>query len=71
MQLRGKRMYLPLDDHAKRRLVERDDIVTAVGILRAEGFGTDELLREMTKLFYVDLDEYNDVISTVGRYRPV
>ena len=64
-------MYVPLDDHAKRRLVERDDIVTAVGILQAEGFGTDELLREMTKLFYIDLDEYNDVISTASRYRPV
>lgn len=64
-------MYQPLDDHAKRRLVERNDIVTAVGILRAEGFEVDELLREMTKLFYVDLDEYNDVIGAVGRFRTV
>ena len=64
-------MYRPLEDHAKQRLTERQDIMTAVGILRAEGLDVDELLGEMTKLFYVDLDEYNDVIETVGRYREV
>ena len=64
-------MYRPLEDHAKQRLTERQDIITAVGILRAEGFEVDDLLSEMTKLFYVDLDEYNDVIDTVGRYRQV
>ena len=64
-------MYRPLEDHAKQRLTERQDIITAVGILRAEGFEVDDLLGEMTKLFYIDLDEYNDVIETVGRYREV
>ena len=64
-------MYRPLEDHAKQRLTERQDIITAVGILRAEGFEVDELLGEMTKLFYIDLDEYNDVIETVSRYREV
>jgi hypothetical protein len=64
-------MYRPLEDHAKQRLTERQDIITAVGILRAEGFEVDDLLGEMTKLFYIDLDEYNDVIETVGRYRDI
>jgi hypothetical protein len=64
-------MYQPLEEHAKRRLTERKDIITAVGILRAEGFDVDELLGEMTKLFFVDLDEFNDVLLTVQRYRPV
>jgi hypothetical protein len=64
-------MYRPLEDHAKQRLTERQDIITAVGILRAEGFEVDDLLGEMTKLFYIDLDEYNDVIETVGRYRGI
>jgi hypothetical protein len=64
-------MYRPLEDHAKQRLTERQDIITAVGILCAEGLHVDELLGEMTKLFYIDLDEYNDVIETVGRYREV
>ena len=60
-------MYRPLEDHAKQRLTERNDIITAVGILRAEGLGIDEMLGEMTKLFYVDLDEFNDVIDSVSR----
>ena len=64
-------MYRPLEDYAKQRLTERNDIMTAVGILRAEGIEVDDLLGEMTKLFYVDLDEYNDVIEAVGRYREV
>ena len=64
-------MYRPLEDHAKQRLTERQDIITAVGILRAEGFEVDDLLGEMTKLFYIDLDEYNDVIETVDRDREV
>jgi hypothetical protein len=64
-------MYRPLEDHAKQRLTERQDIITAVGILRAEGLEVDDLLSEMTKLFYIDLDEYNDVIQMVGRYREV
>jgi hypothetical protein len=61
-------MLKPLEDHAKQRLTDREDIVTAVGILRAEGFDTDEMLGEMTKVFYIDLDEFNDVINTTTLY---
>ena len=56
-------MYLPLDDNSKRRLTERGDIAAAIDILTAEGYTTDELLGEMTKLFYIDLDAFNDVLS--------
>jgi hypothetical protein len=61
-------MLRPLEDHAKQRLTDRQDIITAVGILRAEGFDVDEMLGEMTKVFYVDLDEFNDVIAATGLY---
>jgi hypothetical protein len=64
-------MYRPLEDYAKQRLTERRDIITAVGILHAEGLALDDMLGEMTKLFYVDLDEYNEVMETVARYREV
>ena len=64
-------MYLPLEDHAKQRLTERNDIVTAVVILRAEGVAADDVLGEMTKLFYVDLDEFNEVMEAVSHYRAI
>lgn len=64
-------MYRALEDHAKQRLTERKDILTAVGILSAEGIDVDDMLNEMTKLFYVDLDEYNDVVETVSRFRQI
>lgn len=62
-------MLLPLEDHAKRRLIEPSDIATAVGILQAEGVPQDDLLDEMTKLFYVDLDAFNDVLNQERHYR--
>jgi len=64
-------MYRALEDHAKQRLTERNDIITAVGILSAEGIDVDDMLSEMTKLFYVDLDEFKDVVETVSRFRQV
>jgi hypothetical protein len=59
----GKPMDYTLDDCAKRRLTERDDIITAVRILRSRGVRDDELVFEMAKIFYIDLDEFNDVMS--------
>jgi hypothetical protein len=56
-------MYQPIDDHAKRRLTEPRDIAVAVSILKAEGIERDDILTEITKLFYVDLDAFNDVIN--------
>ena len=56
-------MYQPLDDHAKRRLIEPRDIAVAVRILKAEGIDRDDLLNEITKLFYVDLDAFNEVVN--------
>ncbi|MET2826602.1 hypothetical protein [Mesorhizobium shangrilense] len=53
-----------VEDHQKRRLTERVDIMTAINILRSQGYEQDELIGEMTKVFYVDLDAYNEVVST-------
>jgi hypothetical protein len=64
-------MYKPLEDHAKQRLTERHDIMIAVGILHEEGIDGDDVLAEMTKLFYVDLDEFRDVMESVSRYRQI
>lgn len=51
-----------MHDCEKRRLIERDDILTAVSILKSQGCPTEELLVEITKVFYVDLDEFNSLV---------
>ncbi|MEI8701126.1 MAG: hypothetical protein EOR99_18845 [Mesorhizobium sp.] len=51
-----------VEDYQKRRLTERVDIMTAINILRSQGYDHDELIAEITKVFYVDLDAYNEVV---------
>ncbi|CAM5624568.1 hypothetical protein ACHMW4_30905 [Mesorhizobium sp. UC22_110] len=50
------------EDYQKRRLVERVDILTAINILKSQGYDDDEIITEITRVFYVDLDEYNDLV---------
>ncbi|RWL17784.1 MAG: hypothetical protein E5X64_45665 [Mesorhizobium sp.] len=50
------------EDYQKRRLTERVDIMTAINILKSQGYDHDELIAEITKVFYVDLDTYNEVV---------
>lgn len=57
-----KPMQNIVDDCHKPRLTERVDIFTAVTILRSRGYDPDDLIAEITRLFYVDLDEYNDIL---------
>lgn len=59
-------MDYTIDDCAKRRLVERDDIITAINILRSRGVRTDELIQEMSKIFYIDLDEFNELMPVAA-----
>lgn len=56
-------MYVAIDDCEKRRLTERVDILTAVNIMESRGVDHEDLLVEMTKIFYVDLDEFNRVLK--------
>lgn len=56
-------MYVAIDDCEKRRLTERVDILTAVNIMESRGVDREDLLVEMTKIFYVDLDEFNRVLK--------
>ncbi|RVD59314.1 hypothetical protein EN828_11240 [Mesorhizobium sp. M2D.F.Ca.ET.185.01.1.1] len=52
-----------VEDYQKRRLTERVDIMTAINILMSQGYDEEHLLDEITKVFYVDLDTFNDVIA--------
>lgn len=51
------------EDYQKRRLTDRVDILTAINILKSQGYEDDEMIREITRVFYVDLDAYNEVVS--------
>lgn len=55
-----------LEDYQKRRLTERVDILTAVNILKSQGYGDDELITEIIRVFYVDLDTYNEVVANAA-----
>lgn len=52
-----------VEDDSKRRLTDRMDIIMAINILRGEGYDQDDLVREITRIFYIDLDEYNDIVA--------
>ena len=55
-----------VEDYQKRRLTERVDIIAAINILRSQGCEYDDLIEEITKVFYVDLDTYNEVIGVAA-----
>ncbi len=52
-----------LEDDQKRRLTDRFDILTAINILKSQGYEDDELIREIIRVFYVDLDTYEEVLK--------
>ncbi|MBX3581177.1 MAG: hypothetical protein KF810_04715 [Rhizobiaceae bacterium] len=51
------------EDITKQRLTDRLDIVMAINILRGQGYDHEDLIQEITRIFYIDLDEYNDIVS--------
>ena len=52
-----------VEDNAKKRLTDRLDIIMAINILRGQGYDHDDLIREITRIFYVALDEYNEILA--------
>lgn len=60
-----------VEDTSKRRLTDRVDILTAVNILRTRGYRTEEIIVEITKVFYVDLDEFNEVLKSDAAFRSI
>lgn len=55
-----------VEDYQKRRLIDRFDIMTAINILKSQGYDDDELIKEIIRVFYVDLDAYNDVVQAAA-----
>lgn len=50
-------------EEQKRRLTDRVDIMMAIDLLKSRGYEQDDLIEEITKAFYVDLDAYNEVMA--------
>jgi hypothetical protein len=55
-----------VEDYQKRRLTDRFDIMTAINILKSQGCDDDDLIREIIRVFYVDLDAYNEVMHAAA-----
>ena len=55
-----------MDDQneCKMRLVDRRAVDESVAHLRGYGFQPDEILRCLTRYFYVDLDILNEALAT-------
>lgn len=51
-----------VEDYQKLRLIERIDIITAINILKSKGYNDEELITEIIRVFYVDLDAYNEIV---------
>jgi hypothetical protein len=60
---RAAMIHEPINDNNKQRLTSREDILVAINILRLRGVDPETLTREIIRLFYVDLDTYNEVLS--------
>ena len=56
-------MLLPSEDCAKRRLTERSQLAVAAEFLMARGFARDDIAVQLSRFYYIDVDELNDVIT--------
>lgn len=59
-------MLLPADDGPRRRLTERAELTVAAEFLIAKGFARDEIGVQLSRFYYVDIDELNDVVATLA-----
>lgn len=60
-------MLLPADDCAKRRLTGRVELAVAAEFLMAHGFDEDEIAVQLSRFYYIDIDELNDVVADLTR----
>ena len=63
-------MLLPADDCEKRRLTERAELTVAAEFLIARGFEVDEIAVQLSRFYYVDVDELNDVVAGMSQQLP-
>ena len=57
-------MRKTIEDNAKRRLTEPFEIQAAINVLRDHGCRNEDIPVLMTRYFYVDLDQFNDIMKS-------
>ena len=55
-----------VDDCAKRRLVEHDEIEFAIRFMTSRGVKTDDVPVQLARYYYVDIDEVNAILARVA-----
>jgi len=54
-----------VDDCAKRRLVEHDEIQFAIRFMMNRGVKPDDVPVQLARYYYVDIDEVNAILAKV------
>lgn len=52
-----------VDDCAKRRLVEHDEIEFAIRFMTSRGVKHDDVPVQLARYYYVDIDEVNSILA--------
>jgi hypothetical protein len=60
-------MHHAADESYKRRLTERAELAVAAEFLIAHGFAKDEIGVQLSRHYYVDIDELNHVVADLSR----
>ena len=55
-----------VDDCAKRRLVEHDEIEFAIRFMTSRGVKHDDVPVQLARYYYVDIDEVNAILARVA-----
>lgn len=60
-------MFTHSDDCAKRRLTDRAELTVAAEFLIARGYGGDEIAVQLSRFYYIDIDELNEVMVELSQ----
>ena len=60
-------MLIIADDCAKRRQTERSELTAAAKFLIARGIEGDEIAVHLSRFYYIDVDELNDVVAILSQ----
>lgn len=60
-------MTKPVEDCAKRRLIDRRELEFAISFMRQRGVELDDVPVQLTRYYYVDIDEVNDILREIRK----